>query len=92
MEVPRIAVAPSAREFLRQTEQRPAGTLALTIRRPHGPRPMSQPEKPPIPGRSPVQIEDGGPSEFVSHKDDIFFAAIETTRMPMLVTDPRQAR
>ena len=52
---------------------------------------MSQPEKPPIPGRSPVQIEDGGPSEFVSHKDDIFFAAIETTRMPMLVTDPRQS-
>ncbi|MBS0426779.1 MAG: PAS domain-containing protein [Proteobacteria bacterium] len=51
---------------------------------------MSQPEKPPIPGRSPVQVEDGGPSEFVSHKDDIFFAAIETTRMPMLVTDPRQ--
>ncbi|MDI3381351.1 histidine kinase famiy protein [Xenophilus aerolatus] len=51
---------------------------------------MSQPEKPPIPGRSPVQVEDGGPSQFVSHKDDIFFAAIETTRMPMLVTDPRQ--
>ena len=51
---------------------------------------MSQPEKPPIPGRSPVQVEDGGPSQFVSHRDDIFFAAIETTRMPMLVTDPRQ--
>ncbi|WP_343589658.1 histidine kinase famiy protein [Paracidovorax wautersii] len=26
----------------------------------------------------------------VDHEDDIFFTAIETTRMPMLVTDPRQ--
>lgn len=32
----------------------------------------------------------GAPGEISEHRDDIFFAAIETTRMPMLVTDPRR--
>ncbi len=48
------------------------------------------PEKPPFnDDRQPVRAE-GGPREVQDHKDDIFFAAIEMTRMPMLVTDPRQ--
>ena len=49
---------------------------------------MEIPEKPSFTSTS-VRAE-GGPNEFRDHKDDIFFAAIETTRMPMLVTDPRQ--
>ena len=49
---------------------------------------MEIPEKPSLP-LSTVRAE-GGPHELRDHKDDIFFAAIETTRMPMLVTDPRQ--
>ncbi|WCM94467.1 histidine kinase famiy protein [Acidovorax sp. NCPPB 2350] len=47
-------------------------------------------EKPPVPGPARTYVAEGAPSEVSEHKDDIFFAAIETTRMPMLVTDPRQ--
>ncbi len=48
------------------------------------------PEKPSLqPARLPIRAE-GTPGEVRDHKDDIFFAAIEMTRMPMLVTDPRQ--
>ncbi|MCS4511683.1 histidine kinase famiy protein [Xylophilus ampelinus] len=53
---------------------------------------MSQPEKPRIRNSLPpeVSVLDSGDNAIASHRDDIFFAAIETTRMPMLVTDPRQ--
>ncbi|TXN62374.1 PAS domain-containing protein [Methylobacterium sp. WL18] len=46
------------------------------------------PEKPPI-GPSAV-VRDGAASDVADPKSDIFFAAVETTRMPMIVTDPRQ--
>lgn len=36
------------------------------------------------------RVTEGRPEELTEHKNDIFFAAIETTRMPMLITDPRQ--
>jgi PAS domain S-box-containing protein len=52
----------------------------------------SQSEKPPIRNSLPpeVSVADSGDRSIVDHRNDIFFAAIETTRMPMLVTDPRQ--
>src|SRR4051794_13572437 len=46
------------------------------------------PETPPV-GPSPP-VRDGAPSDITDRKSDIFFAAVETTRMPMIVTDPRQ--
>ncbi|HEY4583406.1 MAG TPA: histidine kinase famiy protein [Lysobacter sp.] len=46
-------------------------------------------EKPRLPGPRPT-VQQGAANEVRDHKDDIFFAAIELTRMPMLVTDPRQ--
>ena len=46
------------------------------------------PEKPPI-GPAAV-VRDGAASDVADRKSDIFFAAVETTRMPMIVTDPRQ--
>jgi PAS domain S-box-containing protein len=46
------------------------------------------PETPPS-GPSPP-VRDGAPSDITDRKSDIFFAAVETTRMPMIVTDPRQ--
>ena len=53
---------------------------------------MSQPEKPRIRDSTPpeVSVEASGHDAIANHRNDIFFAAIETTRMPMLVTDPRQ--
>ncbi|MFE8646400.1 histidine kinase famiy protein [Sphingomonas sp. NCPPB 2930] len=53
---------------------------------------MSQSEKPRIKNSLPpeVSVLDSGDDAIAGHRDDIFFAAIETTRMPMLVTDPRQ--
>lgn len=53
---------------------------------------MAIDEKPPITGSLPPEVSEHGslPSSIKEHRDDIFFAAIETTRMPMLVTDPRQ--
>lgn len=49
-------------------------------------------EKPAIKGSDApgVHAVDAGATAIQDHKSDIFFAAIETTRMPMLVTDPRQ--
>lgn len=49
-------------------------------------------EKPAIKGSDApgVHAADSGATAIQDHKSDIFFAAIETTRMPMLVTDPRQ--
>ena len=46
------------------------------------------PEKPPI--RSSTRISSGSHEDFGDPRSDIFFAAVETTRMPMIVTDPRQ--
>ncbi|MGT2482225.1 histidine kinase famiy protein [Methylobacterium oryzae CBMB20] len=46
------------------------------------------PETPPT-GSSP-HVRDSAPSDVTDRKSDIFFAAVETTRMPMIVTDPRQ--
>ncbi|MBU1357518.1 MAG: PAS domain-containing protein [Gammaproteobacteria bacterium] len=53
---------------------------------------MDQPEKPQIRSTPPpeVDVETPGVDPIGSHRNDIFFAAIETTRMPMLVTDPRR--
>jgi len=46
------------------------------------------PETPPVGSGPPVR--DSAPSDVSDRKSDIFFAAVETTRMPMIVTDPRQ--
>ncbi|MCJ2133062.1 PAS domain-containing protein [Methylobacterium sp. J-026] len=46
------------------------------------------PETPPS-GPGP-QVQDSAPSDVTDRRSDIFFAAVETTRMPMIVTDPRQ--
>jgi len=53
---------------------------------------MAIEEKPPIRGtHAPeLSLEGSVAGALQHHRDDIFFAAIETTRMPMLVTDPRQ--
>ena len=46
------------------------------------------PETPPLgPG---ARVGEGRPSDVDDPHGDIFFAAVETTRMPMIVTDPRQ--
>ena len=52
---------------------------------------MSQSEKPPIKNSTPpeVDVDAPGVDPIGEHRNDIFFAAIETTRMPMLVTNPR---
>ena len=56
------------------------------------PSSMSKSEKPPIKNSLPpeVSVTDSSDSAIEEHRNDIFFAAIETTRMPMLVTDPRK--
>jgi PAS domain S-box-containing protein len=53
---------------------------------------MAQSEKPKIRNSPPpeVSVEHSLDGSIAEHRDDIFFAAIETTRMPMLVTDPRK--
>ena len=53
---------------------------------------QSSSEKPPIKrSKAPnVSVADSGAQAIPGHRDDIFFAAIETTRMPMIVTDPHQ--
>ncbi|MGU3360864.1 hybrid sensor histidine kinase/response regulator [Methylobacterium sp. M6A4_1b] len=50
----------------------------------------TSPEKPKIYGRK-TPVSGSGPSGVVDQHHDIFFAAVETTRMPMIVTDPHQA-
>ncbi|MEH3087925.1 MAG: histidine kinase famiy protein [Xylophilus ampelinus] len=49
-------------------------------------------EKPPVTGspKPEVSSTDSKPGAIAGHRNDIFFAAIETTRMPMIVTDPHQ--
>ena len=42
----------------------------------------------PHPRRRPTA--EGKPSELLHPGDDIFFAAIELTRMPIVLSDPRQ--
>jgi PAS domain S-box-containing protein len=53
---------------------------------------MAQSEKPKIRNSPPpeVSVEYSQDASIAEHRDDIFFAAIETTRMPMLVSDPRK--
>ena len=46
------------------------------------------PETPPTGTRT--RVLSGSPTDVSDHRGDIFFAAVETTRMPMIVTDPRQ--
>lgn len=38
-----------------------------------------------------VTVHESTTTNLSEHRSDIFFAAVETTRMPMIVTDPRQA-
>ncbi|WP_407524171.1 hybrid sensor histidine kinase/response regulator [Methylobacterium oryzisoli] len=49
----------------------------------------SSPEKPRNSG-PPTPVSGSGPSGVEDVHHDIFFAAVETTRMPMIVTDPHQ--
>ena len=53
---------------------------------------MAQSEKPRIKNSLPPEVSVAASDDraIAEHRDDIFFAAIETTRMPMLVTDPRK--
>ena len=37
-----------------------------------------------------VTVHESTTVDLAEHRSDIFFAAVETTRMPMIVTDPRQ--
>ncbi len=50
----------------------------------------TSPEKPKTYGPK-TPVSGSGPSGVVDQHHDIFFAAVETTRMPMIVTDPHQA-
>ncbi|GJE39361.1 histidine kinase famiy protein [Methylobacterium persicinum] len=50
---------------------------------------MAPPEKPKNEG-PPVTIDENGPSRAIDRHHEIFFAAVETTRMPMIVTDPHR--
>ncbi|SFG93490.1 hybrid sensor histidine kinase/response regulator [Methylobacterium gossipiicola] len=50
----------------------------------------TSPEKPKTYGPK-TPVTGSGPSGVVDQHHDIFFAAVETTRMPMIVTDPHQA-
>ena len=59
----------------------------------HKPIPqMAQSEKPRIKYSLPPEVSVAASDDraIAEHRDDIFFAAIETTRMPMLVTDARK--
>ena len=50
---------------------------------------VTTPEKPPTYGPA-SSVTGSGPSGVEDKHHDIFFAAVETTRMPMIVTDPHQ--
>jgi len=50
---------------------------------------VTSPEKPPNNGPG-MTVNGGGASGVEDVHHDIFFAAVETTRMPMIVTDPHQ--
>jgi len=47
------------------------------------------PEKPSHSPGATIEVTESDSNAIAEHRDDIFFAAIESTRMPMLVTDPR---
>ena len=49
----------------------------------------SSPEKPQAPGPN-TPVSGSGPDGVIDQHHDIFFAAVERTRMPMIVTDPHQ--
>ena len=49
----------------------------------------SSPEKPKAPGPN-TPVTGSGPAGVLDQHHDIFFAAVERTRMPMIVTDPHQ--
>ena len=49
----------------------------------------TSPEKPRAPGPN-TPVTGSGAAGVVDQHHDIFFAAVETTRMPMIVTDPHQ--
>ena len=49
----------------------------------------SSPEKPNAPGPN-TPVSGSGPAGVIDQHHDIFFAAVERTRMPMIVTDPHQ--
>ncbi|WP_096484658.1 hybrid sensor histidine kinase/response regulator [Methylorubrum populi] len=49
----------------------------------------SSPEKPSAPGSN-TPVSGSGAAGVIDQHHDIFFAAVERTRMPMIVTDPRQ--
>lgn len=38
----------------------------------------------------PATVDPNAPTDMSNQRSDIFFAAVQTTRMPMIVTDPRQ--
>lgn len=38
----------------------------------------------------PTTVDPDAPTDMSNQRSDIFFAAVQTTRMPMIVTDPRQ--
>ncbi len=38
----------------------------------------------------PTTVDPNAPTDMSNQRSDIFFAAVQTTRMPMIVTDPRQ--
>ncbi|MBO9881296.1 PAS domain-containing protein [Xanthomonas sp. D-109] len=38
----------------------------------------------------PTTVDSNAPTDMSNQRSDIFFAAVQTTRMPMIVTDPRQ--
>ncbi|MEE1923995.1 hybrid sensor histidine kinase/response regulator [Pseudomonas sp. 148P] len=44
----------------------------------------------PVPN-TPTRVDDSSTADLSSHPKDIFFAAVETTRMPMIVTNPNAA-
>ncbi|MFD0938580.1 hybrid sensor histidine kinase/response regulator [Methylobacterium trifolii] len=46
------------------------------------------PEKPPT--GTTTRVATGAATDAVDRNSDLFFAAVETTRMPMIVTDPRR--
>ncbi|MDP4004195.1 hybrid sensor histidine kinase/response regulator [Methylobacterium sp. NEAU K] len=50
---------------------------------------MSETPETPAVGPS-ARVSQGAASDVADRRSDIFFAAVETTRMPMIVTDPRQ--
>lgn len=50
---------------------------------------VTSPEKPAVRG-PPTSVTGSGSSGVENTHHDIFFAAVETTRMPMIVTDPHQ--